>query len=227
MNRLPGGGIDTTALDFAHMQSAFDEIAAAVDPKNGRPYGAKYRGSLWTVFSQTIDFGRLANVLDAPSSFIRRPSQRTPGEDTNEDEIGKAIPEHVIRQLDAQLASLGTGVTYGGMNPAHVKAMFQTAYVVLRDSGRRPLEVASLPRNCLEREGDEVSLLWNNHKGRRMRRRLPITSSTVAAIEAWQAIRDLLADAPAVSESYLFPAITSAGGSGHLFSNNLSAGMRL
>ncbi|WP_329154737.1 site-specific integrase [Streptomyces sp. NBC_01456] len=225
MNRLPGGGIDTAALDFAHMQAAFDEIAAAVD-QDGRLYGAGYRCDLWTALSQTIDFGRLAGLLDAPGSFIRRSSQRIPDEDTNEDELGKAIPEHVIRQLDAQLASLGTGVTYGAMGPERVKAMFQTAYVVLRDSGRRPLEVVSLPRNCLERERDEVSLIWNNHKGRRMRRRLPITSSTVAAIETWQALRDTLPDAPSVSEPYLFPAITSAGGSDHLMSNNFGVGMR-
>ncbi|MGW0509031.1 tyrosine-type recombinase/integrase [Streptomyces olivaceoviridis] len=225
VNRLPGGGIDTTALDFAHMQAAFDEIAASVD-EDGRLYGAGYRGDLWTAFCQTIDFGRLADLLDAPGSFMRRPSQRIPDEDTNEDELGKAVPEHVIRQLDAQLASLGASVTYGAMDPAHVRAMFQTAYVVLRDSGRRPLEVVSLPRNCLERERDEVSLIWNNHKGRRMRRRLPITSSTVAAIEKWQTLRDGLPEAPSVSEPYLFPAITSAGGSDHLMSNNLSAGMR-
>ncbi|MGW6570510.1 tyrosine-type recombinase/integrase [Streptomyces sp. NPDC054975] len=226
MNRLPGGGIDTVALDAAHMQAAFDEIAAAVD-QDGRRVGAGYRGDLWSGFCQTIDFGRLAGLLDAPGSFIRRPFHRIPDEDTNEDEIGKAIPEHVIRQLDAQLASLGTGVTYGAMDPALVKLMFQTAYVVLRDSGRRPLEVVSLPRNCLERERDEVSLIWNNHKGRRMRRRLPITSSTVTAIEKWQALRDALPDAPTVSERYLFPAITSAGGSDHLVSNNFSAGMRI
>ncbi|MFF2812543.1 tyrosine-type recombinase/integrase [Streptomyces sp. NPDC058000] len=207
------------------MQAAFDEIAAAVD-EDGHPYGAGYRTDLWTAFNQTIDFGRLADLLDAPGSFNRRPSQRIPDEDTNEDEIGKAIPKHVIRQLDAQLASLGTGVTYGGTDPAHVKAMFQTAYVVLRDSGRRPLEVVSLLRNCLEREPDGVSLIWNNHKGRRMRRRLPITSSTVAAMEKWQTLRDALPDAPSVSEPYLFPAITFAGGSDHLLSNNFSAGMR-
>ncbi|MEU9230677.1 site-specific integrase [Streptomyces massasporeus] len=225
MNRLPGGGIDTVALDFTHMQAAFDEIAAAVD-EDGRLYSAGYRGELWTVFCQTTDFGRLAGLLDAPGSFIRRPSQRVPDEDPNEDELGKAIPEHVIRQLDAQLASFGTGVTYGAMDPAHVRAMFQTAYVVLRDSGRRPLEVVSLPRNCLERERDEVSLIWNNHKGRRMRRRLPITSSTVAAIEQWRAMRDALPGAPSVSEPYLFPAMTSAGGSDHLMSNNFSAALR-
>lgn len=32
--------------------------------------------------------------------------------------------------------------------------MFRAVYVVLRDCGRRPTEVSSLPRNCLEREGD-------------------------------------------------------------------------
>lgn len=191
-----------------------------------RLYGAGYRGDLWTAFCHTVDFGRLADLLDAPGSFIRRASQRIPDEDANEDELGKAIPEYVIRQLDARSASLGVGVTYGAMDPAHVQAMFQTAYVVLRDSGRRPLEVVSLPRNCLERERDEVSLIWNNHKGRRMRRRLPITSSTVMAIEKWQTIRDSLPGAPSVSEPYLFPAITSTGGSDHLMSNNFSAGMR-
>lgn len=225
MNRLPGGGMDPTRLDFAHMQAAFDEIAAGLD-RDGRLYQASYRTDLWTGFCQTVEFARLAELLDAPATFIRRPSHRIPDEDANEDEIGKAIPEHVIRQLDAKIDSLGAGVTYGPMDPAHVKAMFQTAYVVLRDSGRRPLEVVSLPRNCLERDRDEVSLIWNNHKGRRMRRRLPITSSTVTAIEKWQVIRDTMTTAPAVSDPYLFPAITANGGFDHLASNNLSAGLR-
>lgn len=37
-------------------------------------------------------------------------------------------------------------------------------------------------------------------------------------------IRDTRTDAPAVSEPYLFPAITSAGGSDHLVSNNFANG---
>ena len=83
--------------------------------------------------------------------------------------------------------------------------MMRTIYVLLRDTGRRTREIASLRRDCLERLDDDYSLIWDNSKGRRNRRRLPITSQTAQAIQAWQDHRTRLR-APARSRDYLFPA---------------------
>jgi hypothetical protein len=59
---------------------------------------------------------------------------------------------------------------------ADIAAMFQTAYQVLRDTGRRPGELVSLPADCLNIDQGEWALVYDNHKKRRLRRRLPITS---------------------------------------------------
>jgi hypothetical protein len=103
-----------------------------------------------------------------PGSFSRNASHTIPGEETNEDNIGQALPESVIAQLDAHLDALGRDFgSYGHLTAEQISAMFHTIYVILRDTGRRPLEVASLPRDCLESEDGEVSLVWNNTKSRR------------------------------------------------------------
>ena len=215
MNRLPGGGMDLRQLDFSHMQAAFDEI---VDDRrrDGKLTSAGFRGDLLSVFFQLLDFGRFTGLLeDVPGSFARHPSHRIMSEDVNEGELGRAIPEPVIAQLDAHLDAIGAGTPYGDLTGEQVQQMFACVYVVMRDSGRRPREVAALPINCLEFDGDEVSLIWNNYKGRRMRRRLPIVRVTVAAIEQWQKIRAEIV-APPASAEFLFPAISAASGFDHL-----------
>ncbi len=225
MNRLPGGGMDLKQLDFSHMQASFDEIADD-RRRDGKLTSAGFRGDLLCVFFQLLDFGRFTGLLeDVPGSFARHPSHRILSEDVNEEELGRAIPEPVIAQLDAQLDTIGAGMPYGDLTGEQVQQMFVCVYVVLRDSGRRPREVAALPINCLEFDGDEVSLIWNNYKGRRMRRRLPIVRETVAAIEQWQKIRAEIV-APPASADFLFPAISAASGFDHLDTAVLSVTLR-
>jgi integrase len=225
MNRLPGGGMDLTQLEFSHMQAAFDEIAGD-RRRDGKLCGAGFRADLLTGFFQLLDFGRFTGLLDnVPGSFARHPSHRIAAEEANEEELGKAIPEPVIAQLDVQVGSISAGVTYGELTEDQVREMFACVYVVLRDTGRRPKEVASLPVGCLEHDGDEVSLIWHNHKGHRMRRRLPIVRATVAAIERWQEVR-ARTSAPATSTDYLFPAISPDSGFKHLDTAVLSVTLR-
>lgn len=178
------------------------------------------------MFFQLIDFGRFTGLLESvPGSFARHPTHRIPPVDANEEELGKAVPEPVIAQLNAQLGSIANGVSYGELTADQVKEMFTCVYVVLRDCGRRPKEVASLPIDCMERDGEEVSLIWHNHKGHRMRRRLPIARETVAAIERWREIRASVI-APAGSDGFLFPAITGGAGFDHLDTAVLSVTLR-
>jgi len=56
----------------------------------------------------------------------------------------RAVPEPVIDQLDAHLALMGVSFSYGEMEPADIELMMQTAYLVLRETGRRPIEIAPL-----------------------------------------------------------------------------------
>lgn len=204
--------------------------------RGGRRFRTAH-GSTGTVFARTaqikranqffdlLDFGRREGVLDDLSSrFARHPQHHAIKRvDENEDEIGKAIPERVIRQLDQHVHLLGKDFPYGELQPEAINAMLTTAYVALRDTGRRPAEVAGLDLSCLEFDNGEYQLIWHNTKGRRLRRRLPIHQQTVDAIKDWQEIRARL-DLPAASADHLFPAITSRYR--HLGSDSLSRAIR-
>lgn len=227
LGRLPGGGMDPAALQFGDMTAVVQDFRTLADD-DGTPRNNKYRRDLLTGLFTVLDFGRSAGILETLSgSFGRHKSHRIVVEEANEDEIGKAVPESVIRQLDAHLGLLGQGVAYGPWaTEADVKAMFQTAYRVLRDTGRRPREVMSLRRDCLEFADDDCFLIWNNYKGKRLRRRLPITQETVRDIQEWDAHRAKLKFAPPSSNAYLFPAITDVNQYPHLSTGNFARAMR-
>jgi len=124
--------------------------------------------------------------------------------EANEDELGKALPDPVIRRLDASLHLLGPAGRAGSISAADLQAMHQVIYQVLRDTGRRPGEVVSLRTGCVEITGGQHTLIYDNHKAGRMRRRLPITTGTAQIIMNWQERRAGLATPPA-QRSWLFP----------------------
>ena len=125
------------------------------------------------------------------------------------------------RQLDANTDSLGRGFTHGILTPEQSHHMFLTAYVILRDTGRRTLEVASLRTDCLTRDAAGPVLIYDNHKARRLGRRLPILQSTADAINEWIEIRKTI---PTSSHEYLFPGTTIV--ERHLSGNCLSSAIR-
>jgi integrase len=222
----PGGGHDETALRFADLDAIFRSINEAVTG-DGRLYDARYRRGLWASFHAVIDLGRATDVLVGLPGVISRHASHSIGHtDPNEDHIGKAVPETVIAQLDAHLDLLGVDGNYGRIwSPADTNALFATAYQVLRDTGRRPGEVVSLRTECLERDGDDWALVYDNHKKRRLRRRLPITSATARIIQAWQVRRGGI-DLPQCAEGWLFPAARESAGPGHLTTIRLSQALR-
>ncbi|MFD6334044.1 hypothetical protein ACFWGI_31295 [Streptomyces niveus] len=61
------------------------------------------------------------------------------------------MPESVIGQLDDYVDLLGQGATHGKLTPEQVRAMARAVYELLRDTGRRPYEIAELRTDCLER----------------------------------------------------------------------------
>ncbi|OCC11948.1 Tyrosine recombinase XerC [Streptomyces sp. PTY087I2] len=193
---------------------------------DGERYAFTVRRDLLTKFFQLLDFGRKAGLLEElAGGFARHQSHMIPVEERDDDEAGKAIPENVIAQLDAQVRTLGVDFPYGQMTPDDVQLMFQTAYVVLRDTGRRPIEVCSLKTNYLEIDGDNVTLIWDNHKKKRYKRRLPITTSTAGAIQHWMRRRDQMV-LPPKSRAYLFPSISADTGIPHLIPGNLARAIR-
>ena len=221
----PGGGEDPAALAFADMNAVVDTFRHL--PKlDGNPMSNKARGALLSFFFKVLDYNRAAGHLDGMSaSFARHSSHVIKQEEANEDESGKALPETVIAQLDQHLALLGTGVSHGRMTAEQVGAMARCVYELLRDTGRRPYEIAELRATCLEHDGGDWSLVWDNRKGRRNGRRLPVTSDTVATVKTWLTVRETL-QLPTGSEPYLFPPAGEDGIVRHLGSGHISTLMR-
>jgi integrase len=219
--RRPGGGEDLRALRYADMESVFQSIKTA-HSQTGRVYDARYRRALWARWHAVLDLGRKTELLtDLPGAFTRHPSQTIGHEEANEDEIGRAIPETVIAQLDRHLDLLGTDRTYGrAWSSESTHRMFRTTYHVLRDTGRRPSEVVSLPADCLEFLDGEYLLIYDNHKKNRHRRRLPITTDTAASIQDWQTYLAGL-DLPPSARLWLFPSWGDTAGRRHLTTNRL------
>lgn len=224
----PGEGIDPAALHFTDASAVVDAFRTALR-RDGTLYRSSQRRTLLGCFFQLIDYGRRSGQLDTlAGAFTRDPLEhRIPIEETDEDGIGKAIPETIIRQLDTHLDTLGIGEVQGrrDLPAADLQLLYRTVYILLRDTGRRPLEIAALPRECLETTHGQTSLIWNNHKRRRHRRRLPITESTAQAVRTWQARRTHL-QLPADDGTYLFPALSAYSNAGHLSSTYISETLR-
>ncbi|WP_211300350.1 site-specific integrase [Nocardia fluminea] len=221
----PGGGMTPSELSFADM-NAVAEAFRSMRRDTGELMSASYRAHWLTEFYEILDFGRAAGLLaDMSASFARHSSHRIAREDGNEDNIGKAIPEPVIAQLDAHLDLLAIDTPYCAWGQADVQAMFQTAYLVHRDTGRRPLETCGLLLDCLEFDSGEYSLLWDNRKGRRLRRRLPILTTTAETILEWRERRTRLTIPPR-SADHLFPASSANAGPRHLLTGRFGQVLR-
>ena len=186
-----------------------------------------YRNVLVYRFCEVIDHGRTAGLMaEVPDTFCRAKRPRLV-EDPNEGELGKALPDAVIRQLDAQLGLLGPAGRFGPIAAGDLKAMHHAIYRILRDTGRRPGEVVSLKVGCVEVIDGAHNLIYDNHKAGRMRRRLPITAATAEIIEAWHAYRAELLTPPSTAQ-WLFPSpvLRSPQALGHLTSSCIGVAFR-
>ncbi len=189
-----GAGDFTRILDAISTQRRAD----------GSPYSASHRNLMIYQFCQVIEYGRASGLMAAVPDPFRPATRHRVRDDPNEDELGKALPETVIRQLDAHLHLLGPAGRAGAIAAADLQLMHQTIYQILRDTGRRPGEVVSLRTSCIEVTGGQHNLIYDNHKAGRMRRRLPITTGTAEIILSWQRHRSQLR-LPPVQDRWLFP----------------------
>ena len=191
-----------------------DAIAAAIRQLKTRDdtlCSSQYRRGVYRRFFRMIDFGRRQGLLEQlPISFTRDRSHVIP-HDPIEEEFGKSIPIHVQRQLDAQVDAIGCHLTHGGLTAQQRHQMFVTIYVLLRDTGRRCSEVASLKTNYLTRDANGPILIYDNHKAGRHGRRLPIVESTADVFDDWRKVRATL-DVHEASGEYLFPGTNPISG---------------
>jgi integrase len=202
---VAAGRTDPARLDAGDFARVIDALSAQ-RRDDGSLYSAAHRNLLLFMFCELIEHGRSSGLLDeVPDPFRPTARRHRVVDDPNEDEIGKALPESVIAQLDRHLDLLGPSQRgYASIRAADLKAMHQTIYRILRDTGRRPGEVVSLKVDCVEVIDGQHNLIYDNHKSARLRRRLPITAATAQIVLAWQARRAVLAAAPATHQ-WLFP----------------------
>ena len=215
---------DLGAGDYTRIISALREQRR----DDGALYSASHRNLLAHQFREVIDHGRAAGLLtEVPDTFRALRRRWAVVEQANEDELGKALPESVIGQLDANLRLLGPTGHAGSITGEQLQGMHQAIYRILRDTGRRPGEVVSLHLGCVEVIDGQHNLIYDNHKAGRMRRRLPITAQTAADILDWQARRAGWSTPPA-QRDWLFPSplLRAQRSRGHLTSAAVARGFK-
>lgn len=151
------------------------------------------------------DLEMLARV-SARFMFITAESLPTAGPHKNP---GKAIPDHIIRILDANLEWLAVDPAYAapaGRTRAFQNLMLQTIYQLLRDLGRRPTEIYSLRRDTLRETDDgQPYIIYDSHKTAEYGLELPIHRSTARVIQTWQNALGTVENIHPDAVGYLFP----------------------
>lgn len=71
---------------------------------------------------EVIEYGRASGLMDAVPDPFRPKTRHRVHDDPNEDEAAKALPERVIRQLDARLHLLGPTGRAGATGASHAPA---------------------------------------------------------------------------------------------------------
>lgn len=127
----------------------------------------------------------------SPTFAFRRGDARWP---IVEDDGGRALPAHVVAQLDGHLDALrrvpgssgGPNHRCRGVLGERAGDVAVLAYQLLKGTGRRMGEIASLRLECLDvDEAGKAVLVYDNHKARRMARRLPLADAALV-----EAVRD-------------------------------------
>ncbi|MGI8416203.1 MAG: tyrosine-type recombinase/integrase [Nakamurella sp.] len=199
---------DPTRLRLADMGVVIEAVMASTDPR-GKAHSHSHRRDELDWWRRLLDYARPAGLMtQVPDGFTLSGHYRVlPVDLQHDEEPGEAIGDHVLAQMDQHLDLLGAGSAFRncGWEPADYAAMYQTAYQIQRDTGRRNNEVVSLSADCLQWDGEQPVLIYDNHKARRMGRRLPIHHDTANVIQHWQQRRSTL-PLPQESACYLFPA---------------------
>jgi integrase len=187
-----GGGHDPRSLDRCDIERFLINVRSIASTRTGEPCDPDYIRSIVKSCALFIREARDMGLLPSlsPTFAFRRADGGTPSQDRD----GRALPAHVVAQLDAHLDLLRAlpGNLTGGTRPSGRGVLGERAgetavlaYQLLKGTGRRAGEVASLRLDCLDvDEHDRPVLIYDNHKARRMARRLPIADT--ALVEAIQ-----------------------------------------
>lgn len=175
----------------------------------GKPYsGSTLQASVHHVRSFLQDAATLGLLNKVPPGFAILKGEGVKVVVAERDVGRRSIPESVIAELDNHLHLLGRHPVRGPATNLGPQLQ-RVAYELLRDTGRRVSEIAGLRLDCVWREDDGSPwLLYDNHKSRRLERRIPIFETLAASLEQLvPQIAALFPGTPAEAVS-LFPAQT-------------------
>ncbi len=209
------------------MTAVANEFRVAIRTDTETVMAWRARRALLQGLRDLLMYARVHSLVPNLSpSFVVLREHRIPADDDPEDVAGRAIPEAVIAQLDEHLHLIGEGVAYGRLfTPQQLKDMFRTVYLLLRDTGRRPYEIADLSLDCVEYVGGEYFLRWDNRKAGRAGRLLEITRETAEIIESWREVRVTITTHKR-SQAYLFPSVGEKSQDPCLKSGNVAVAIR-
>ncbi len=192
----PAGGQDPRALGRSDVERFLTRLRADSFSTGGHALGAKAKAAVVEECAMMLREAREIGLLPTlgPTFTFRRGDR---GSRVTEEPPGRALSAEVVAQLDANLELLVTvpGATGAARVPTlgalgeHAGEVAVLIYKLLKGTGRRVGEVASLHLECLDvdEHGKDV-LVYDNHKAARMGRRLPLADSElVTAIRAQQA----------------------------------------
>jgi integrase len=192
---LRAGGHDPAQLRLADMTAVVRSINTATRP-DGQLYSPGYRAQQLAWWRALVEFGRAAGLMnEIPGDFAVLSIHRTDKQEPEEEKAGKSLPIAVIRVLDAHIDTLRplSDRTVVGWGADDYALMYRTMYFIFRNTGRRLDEVMSLKRECLRYNASgDPSLVYDNHKAKRLGRWLHIDKDTAALIEQWQQHADTL-----------------------------------
>lgn len=193
----PGGGEDPACLGRADVERFLARVRVVPAARTGQPYGSERAVGIVKncalVIRESREMG-LVPTLAPAFSFRHGDGGKVVGGDG-----GRALPAHVVAQLDGHLDLLRgvPGNPSGGPRPSGLGVlgdrageMAVLAYQLLKGTGRRVGEVVSLHLDCLSiDEHAKVVLVYDNHKAARMGRRLPLADTclvdTIRAQQSW------------------------------------------
>ena len=184
----PGGARDRSRLGRPDVEALIvgldrEVLRGAITPRRRR-----------TVIITTkvvIDDARRAGLLEGVTGTFAVHRRDIPVLACPEERPGLSLPACVVAQLStcealSHLAAIPL-TNRGGLGD-HAGIQLVLTFEVLRDTGRRIGEVASLRWDCLDADGEgRPVLVYDNRKGGRLGRHLPISEDLHAKIAAQQA----------------------------------------
>ena len=221
-------GMDSTKLGQRDADRVAKRMAGESD-EDGRLLNRAYRMSNYNIFFRIVEQGvHLELIKGLPHTFARSKKHvfHQAERRTRESKDSKSLPDSVLRTLDANIDLLGKGRRHYLMNETQVTAMWRIIYQLMRDTGRRPIEICALRTDCIGGTADEPVLRWYSYKMGRPGRDLPIELALAREVREWLSIREALS-IPKASRPYLFPAVTEVSAEPYLRPSYFALTLRL